>query len=86
MGHFFRHTRSSNKLLPDGFTFLSKFFDTREQRLLLAAALSRLDATESIRVRRLQIDYRARNPILDSALVGDLFLPDRHYTFHEVST
>ncbi|KAI9569529.1 hypothetical protein HD554DRAFT_2020278 [Boletus coccyginus] len=83
MGHFVRHIRSSNKLLPDGFTFLSKFFDTREQRLLLTAALSRLDAAESIRVRRLQIDYRARNPILDNALVGDLFLPDRHYTFHE---
>ncbi|KAF8558394.1 hypothetical protein OG21DRAFT_1455367 [Imleria badia] len=75
--------RSSNKLLPEDFTFFPRFFDIHEQRLLLTAALSQLDATESIRVRRLQVDYRARNPVSDSAPVEGLFLPDRCYTFHE---
>ena len=81
-----RRLASSHCLLPEGFTFFSRFFDIREQRLLLTAALSRLDATESIRVRRLQTNYRARNPISDSAHVEGLFLPDCYYTFQEVST
>jgi alkylated DNA repair protein alkB family protein 7 len=82
-----RRLTSNNNLLPEGFTFLSRFFDIREQRLLLTAALSQLDVAESIRVRRLQIHYRARrNPISDSAPVEGLFLPDHYYTFHQVST
>lgn len=76
--------RSSSDLLPEGFTLFSNFFDIREQRLLLTAALRQLDATESKRIRRLQIDYRARNPVSDTAPVENLFLPDRCYTFHEV--
>lgn len=78
--------RSNNSLPLEGFTFFPRFFDIHEQRSLLAAALSQLDATERIRVRRLQVDYRARNPISDSAPVESLFLPDHYYTFHEVST
>lgn len=78
--------RTAHSLLPEGFTFFPNFFDVREQRLLLTTALSQLDATESIRVRRLQRDYRARNPVSDDTPVEDVFLPDRYYTFHEVST
>ncbi|KAH0830450.1 hypothetical protein J3R83DRAFT_1847, partial [Lanmaoa asiatica] len=77
--------KTTDNLLPQGFTFFSSFFDVREQRLLLTTALSQLDATESIRVRRLQNDFRARNPVSDSASVEGVFLPDRYYTFHEVS-
>ncbi|KAF8436885.1 hypothetical protein L210DRAFT_3406500 [Boletus edulis BED1] len=77
------NVRSSNGLLPDGFTFFPRFFDTHERQLLLTAALSQLDATENIRARRLQIDYRARNPISDSDPDEHLFLPDCCYTFHE---
>lgn len=77
---------SSTNLLPEGFTFFSGFFDICEQRLLLTAALSQLDATESKRVRKRQVDYRSRNPVLDSAPAEELFLPDCYYTFHEVST
>lgn len=81
-----RRLTSSNNLLPEGFTLFSRFFDIREQRLLLTAALSQLDAAENIRVRRLQIHHRARNPISDSAPIEGLFLPDCYYTFHQVST
>ncbi|KAG6371398.1 hypothetical protein JVT61DRAFT_9615 [Boletus reticuloceps] len=80
------NVRSSNGLLPDGFTFFPRFFDTHERQLLLTAALSQLDATENIRVRRLQIDYRARNTISDSDPDEHLFLPDCCYSFHEVGT
>lgn len=79
-------TKTANNLLPEGFTFFPSFFDVREQRLLLTTALSQLDATEGIRVRRLQSDFRARNPVSDSTPVEGVFLPDRYYTFHEVST
>lgn len=78
--------RTTNNSLPEGFTFCPRFFDDREQRLLLTTALSQLDATENIRVRRLQSKYRARNPVSDSVPVEGVFLPDDYYTFHGVST
>lgn len=77
--------RATNNLLPEGFTFLPMFFDDHEQRLLLTVALNQLDTLESVRVRRLQNDYRSRNPVSDTIPVEGVFLPDRYYTFHEVS-
>lgn len=78
--------RAINTSLPEGFDFYTRFFDEREQRLLLAVALSQLDAIENIRVRRRQKDYRSSNPISDNAPVTNSFLPDDYYTFHVVSS
>lgn len=78
--------RTANKPLPKGFTFIPRFFDDREQRLLLTTALSQLDSTENIRVRRQQSEFRDRNPVSDSTPVERVFLPDDHYTFHKVRT
>ncbi|KIK97183.1 hypothetical protein PAXRUDRAFT_825192 [Paxillus rubicundulus Ve08.2h10] len=72
-----------SSLVPEGFTLFSEFFDTREQRLLLTTALSQLDALEGKRVRKLQKEYRAKNPILKGSPLEGLFLPEQYYTFQE---
>ncbi|KAI6043134.1 hypothetical protein EDC04DRAFT_2866489 [Pisolithus marmoratus] len=65
--------------LPPGFALFPNFFDTRERRILLTAALDQLDSLESKRVRKLQKEYR----LLHGPSEADVFLPERLYTFQK---
>ncbi|KAF9228581.1 hypothetical protein BS17DRAFT_792695 [Gyrodon lividus] len=77
------HLAATRASLPEGFVLFPDFFDIREQRLLLTTALSQLDALEGKRVRKLQREYRAKNPIPESSPLEGLFLPEQYYTFQE---
>ncbi|KAL4065455.1 hypothetical protein V8B97DRAFT_1950794 [Scleroderma yunnanense] len=77
---FARVSARNNSGLPVGFTLFPNFLDTREQCILLASALSQLDALESKRIRKQQKQQRhLHTPSRDS--VESVFLPERFYTF-----
>jgi hypothetical protein len=67
---------------PVDFEFYPNFFSHTEQRVLLSAALHKLNMAESGRMRRLQRGFSTPFPLPSS--VEDLFLPDDCYTFEEV--
>ena len=68
--------------LPGDFRLLPTFLDKQEQRLLLLAALRKLDDVGSRETRRKR---KGKNLInTDSPRLNDLFLPDDCYNFEEV--
>ncbi|KAH7889838.1 hypothetical protein F5I97DRAFT_1802403 [Phlebopus sp. FC_14] len=75
---------SSRGLVPDDFVLLSDFFDPHEQRILLTTALHKLDSQESRRIRKLQKEYRANNPVPHSAPLESIFLPERCYSVYHL--
>src|SRR5688572_18021025 len=70
-------TRFASTLLPTfpaGFTFWPRFLSTREQSLLLAAALSKLDSLETRHWRQKRKAFFALHPVLqDNDEPGTLF-------------
>ncbi|KAJ7445705.1 hypothetical protein B0H11DRAFT_2086455 [Mycena galericulata] len=75
------------KAAPKDLTLLLGFFSLPEQRVLLAAALQKLDAMESIQSRRRRkVLLRTPPPMLlptTSNPLQDAFLPDNFYEFEE---
>ncbi|OCH86559.1 hypothetical protein OBBRIDRAFT_220068 [Obba rivulosa] len=69
--------------IPD-FSLFNDFYSIPEQRILLSAALQKLDATESRQFRRRRKDYR---PSIETTSgidsVESTFLPDEYYGFEE---
>ncbi|KAF8894474.1 hypothetical protein BD779DRAFT_1434806 [Infundibulicybe gibba] len=65
-----------------GFTFWPKFFSPQEQRVLLAAALFKLDATDDIQTRRRRRIW-AKNLAESPIMTPELFYPDESYDFQE---
>lgn len=70
---------------PKDFVFLPDFFSLHEQRLLLSAALDKLDKMESRQYRRRRKEYISGSPMRVSNDVQDVFLPDEYYCFEKVS-
>ena len=78
--------RSSSTFSHD-FTFVPNFFNAKEQRVLLAAALQKLDAMDNRTVQRRRKNFIASqhgswNHEFES--LSDIFLPDQCYQFEEV--
>jgi len=75
------HSYSEEKhlrLLPD-------YFSVSEQRVLLEASLSVLDAKESRRSRKKrQLFLKSLDPKQSKDNIESLFLPDEYYEFEEV--
>jgi hypothetical protein len=83
--------RAIGILPPRDFTFLPTFFSLAEQRILLATALRKLDAMESIQSRRrrkalLHVGHLPTLHPTTSNPVQDCFLPEDCYEFEEVLT
>ncbi|KAG1736740.1 hypothetical protein EDB19DRAFT_1720033 [Suillus lakei] len=78
--HSFVRTRSAS--LPEGFKFFPEFLSPTEQRILLSAALSKLDSTETKQARKQRRDFLASHPQRHCA-IEDVFLPDAYYNFQE---
>lgn len=70
---------------PKDFVFLPNFFSLPEQRLLLSAALDKLDKMETRQYRRRRKNYISGSPMTVSNDVQDVFLPDEYYCFEKVS-
>ncbi|EGN99551.1 hypothetical protein SERLA73DRAFT_121705 [Serpula lacrymans var. lacrymans S7.3] len=69
---------------PRGFEMLPDFFNLAEQRILLAAALQKLNSSESRHVRKRQKAFeKQRKPLGEASSIQDMFLPDDHYTFEQ---
>ena len=85
---FERYMRRCISLKADGypadFTFYPNFFSHEEQRLLLLAALQKLDLTENRKVRRRQREFSASRKQEPLNSIEQVFLPDEYYTFEEV--
>lgn len=82
------HTPANNSVsFTQNLTLWPNFFGRQEQRILLTAALHKLDLSESRQSRRRRKGYlaeiRSRESV--SASAHDLFLPDKYYDFLEVS-
>ncbi|KAI0780747.1 hypothetical protein BD413DRAFT_499818 [Trametes elegans] len=80
----------STPALPRDFAFYPNFFTEHEQRVLLSAALRKLDAMESGRLRRRRREFLRSsglqangNPDAANNTVQSLFLPDDLYDFQE---
>src|SRR5258707_11770335 len=85
---FCTHSRS-NSTFPStsDFTFVPNFFNATEQRVLLAAALQKLDAMESRSMQRKRKNFIASQKGGQTHKPGSLdaaFLPDKYYQFEEV--
>lgn len=77
---------------PKDFSLFTEVFSISEQRVLLAAALHKLDAAESSKSRRRRNDYirsEASSPPRPggaSNTLNDIFLPDHCYQMEQVTT
>lgn len=67
------------------FTFLPKFFDLREQRVLLRASLEKLNSMEprAHKRRRKEVQSTSANQLMEDGL-ENVFLPDDYYQFEDV--
>lgn len=64
------------------FTFWPSYFSGDEQRLLLSAALQRLDSMDSVKMRRRRAKHQL--PLDETGDIQRIFAPDSMYDFHEV--
>jgi hypothetical protein len=64
------------------FTFWPSYFSGDEQRLLLSAALQRLDSMDSVKMRRRRAKHQS--PLDETGDIQGIFAPDNMYDFHEV--
>lgn len=80
-------TLSSNHGFGDDFALHLNVFDAEEQKILLAASLSKLDRAEDRNHRkRREVFEAARAEKLSERLdVNSLFLPDQYYDFQKVT-
>ncbi|KAJ7090287.1 hypothetical protein B0H15DRAFT_257502 [Mycena belliarum] len=82
-----RSIATLHTLPPRDFTFLPDFFSLAEQRILLAVALQKLDAMESIQNRRRRKAFlqtgRWASPPGAFGSIRDIFFPDEYYEFEE---
>lgn len=69
---------------PQDFIFHPNFFSESEQRVILSAALQKLDRNESRQYRRRRQEYLAAHANTPSQDVHSLFLPDKYYSFEQV--
>lgn len=69
---------------PVDFSFYPEFFSAEEQRLLLTAALQKLDMIENRKIRRRQREFLASHSPSPLSSIEGVFLPDDYYTFQEV--
>lgn len=78
---------SSNHGLGDDFTLYSNVFNEEEQRILLAASLSKLDRAEDRhhRKRRKIFEATRAEKLSEHLDVNSLFLPDQCYDFQQVT-
>lgn len=72
--------------LPADFSFYPEFFSVDEQRLLLNAALQKLDMVENRQVRRRQRELLASRMVKRDSSIEEVFLPDQYYSFLDVIT
>lgn len=68
--------------LPEGFKVFPEFLSVPEQRILLIAALSKLDSTETRQARKQRRNFLANHP-QEHRTIEDIFLPDAYYNFQE---
>lgn len=68
--------------LPEGFKIFPEFLSISEQRILLSAALSKLDSTETKQARKQRRDFITNHP-REHRTIEDIFLPDAYYNFQE---
>ena len=88
----FRHTFKRSITLkadgyPEDFVFFHDFLSSSEQRILLTAALEKLDRSESLKWRRRRKELQnlqGRKPTI-SCNIQDVFLPDEYYCFEHVN-
>ncbi len=71
---------------PRDFIFLPNFYSPSEQRILLSAALQRLDSLETRQYRRRRKEHLSQSLQTDSksTSIQDVFLPDEFYCFEDV--
>ncbi|OBZ75433.1 hypothetical protein A0H81_04127, partial [Grifola frondosa] len=82
--HAIRRMSSMTIELPQDFTFFRDFFTIPEQRILLTAALRKLDLMDSRQLRRRRKDYSSTAvESSQSDSIQSLFLPDEYYGFEE---
>ncbi|KZT11293.1 uncharacterized protein LAESUDRAFT_720508 [Laetiporus sulphureus 93-53] len=67
---------------PD-FTYYPGFFSLPEQRILLAAALQKLDSAEPRSFRRRRKDLPPKKPLSEISDIREMFLADEYYNFEE---
>jgi len=80
-------TLSSNHGLGDDFALHLNVFNEEEQKILLAASLSKLDRAEDRNHKKRRKTFestRAEKPS-EHLDVNNLFLPDEYYDFHKVA-
>jgi hypothetical protein len=74
------------KFHPEDFTLIPDFLSLPEQRILLTAALQKLDSIDSRQARRMRRAYDSPGRCsVQSCSVQDMFLPDHFYRFEEVN-
>jgi alkylated DNA repair protein alkB family protein 7 len=78
---------SSNRCLGDGFALHLNVFNEEEQKILLAASLSKLDRAEDghHRKRRKIFEATRAEKLSERLDVNSLFLPDHYYDFQKVT-
>lgn len=69
---------------PRDFVFLPNFLSLAEQRVLLAAALEKLNKNDPREYRRRRRDFLAKLPPALPEDVQSEFLPDAYYPFEQV--
>ena len=80
-------TLSSNHGLGDDFSLHLNVFNEDEQKILLAASLSKLDRAEDRhhRKRRRLFEATRAEKLSERLDVNSLFLPDQYYDFQKVT-
>ena len=80
-------TPSSNHGLGDDFALHLNVFNEEEQKILLAASLSKLDRAEDRhhRKRRKLFEATRAEKLSEHLDVNSLFLPDQYYGFQKVT-
>ena len=78
---------SSNRCLGDDFALHLNVFSEEEQKILLAASLSKLDRAEDghRRKRRKVFEARRAEKLSERLDVNSLFLPNHYYDFQKVT-
>lgn len=80
-------TLGSNHYLGDDFALHLNVFDEEEQKILLAASLSKLDLAEDrhYRKRRKILEATRADKLSEHPDITSLFLPDHYYDFQKVT-
>ncbi|KAF8516923.1 hypothetical protein BU17DRAFT_92292 [Hysterangium stoloniferum] len=74
-------SQTSATVFPPGFTFLPHFLNDAEQRILLQAALQKLNEVGSREFKRKRKSISTNHEAVEN--INNLFLPDNYYEFEE---